>query len=103
MTAALLSTIAHLATRLQSAGMIHVANTRDFLPGDSADELAREAAAIAKLAEQLSFEVGRLQASVASSAARPRLDQHITLPARATRPEAERFDMVISDSEGGEV
>ena len=100
MNTAQLSEVVHLATRLQSVGMLHNAALRDWREGDPVEPLKREAAAIAVLTESLAFAVGRLQASVASSVARPRLDQHITLPARATRPEAERIDIHLPDSEG---
>jgi hypothetical protein len=104
MNTALISDIVHTATRLQSASMIHVANTRDFLTGDSVDELAREAAAISKLAEALAFKVGQLQRGIATEVRRPKLDEYVTL-GRTERPEVERLELsgMLSDSEGGEL
>ena len=102
MNANLLSDIVHVATRLQSASMIHVANTRDFLPGDSVDELAREAAAIAKLAESLAFKVGQLQRDLAAEVRRPKLDGFVMLD-RTSRPEVERVELnLITDHEGAD-
>lgn len=92
MNANQLSEICHLATRLQSAGMIHVANVRECRTSD--DDLAtvaREAESILKMTEQLAFRVGQLQLSVAAEVRRPKLDEFVML-GRAM-PEVERLDM----------
>jgi hypothetical protein len=99
--AELLSDIVHVATRLQSAGMLHNAALRDFRAGDPIEPIKRDAASIATLTEKLAFKVGQLQASVASEVRRPRLDEYVTL-GRA-KPEAERLELsgMLADSEGG--
>lgn len=103
MNTALLSDVVHLATRLQSAGMLHNAALRDLRAGDPMEPLKRDAVSIATLTERLAFKVGQLQASVASEVRRPRLDDYVTL-GRA-KPEAERLELsgMLADSEGGEL
>jgi hypothetical protein len=75
----LLTDICHLSTRLQSAGMIHAANVREFLPGDSIEALQREAASLVTLTEQLAFKVAQLRDSVGQCFARPRLMESMDL------------------------
>lgn len=101
MNAALLSEVCHLATRLQSAGMLHNAALRDFRPGDPLEPVKREAESIAAMTDKLAFAVGRLQARFASEVRRPRLDDYVTL-GRA-KPEAERLELsgMLAESEGG--
>lgn len=99
MNADRLSEIVHLATRLQSAGMLHNAALRDFRAGDPLEPVKREAEAIVALTDKLAFAVGRLQASVASEVRRPRLTDYAAL-GRA-KPEAERMEL-LTDSEGGD-
>lgn len=92
MSPTLLSDICHAATRLQSAGMIHVANLRECRTSDDdLDVVAREAETILKMAERLAFMVGQLQDSVATEVRRPRLDEYVTL-GRAM-PEVERLEL----------
>lgn len=79
MNAELLSDITHLASRLQSAGMSHAQNVREFLPGDSVAVLLREAEQLQQLADRLAFKVGQLQTSIAAEVRRPRLDEFVTL------------------------
>jgi hypothetical protein len=97
-----LSEIVHLATRLQSAGMLHNAALRDFRVGDPIEPIKRDAASIAALTEKLAFKVGQLQASVASEVRRPRLEEYVTL-GRA-KPEAERLELsgMLAYHEGSE-
>lgn len=102
MNTTLLSDVVHLATRLQSAGMIHSANLREFLPGDSIEVLQREAAAIVQLTEKLAFQVAHLRDSVAATVARPRLRaaDTIHLTRRVARSD-EPLILDITDSNGG--
>lgn len=97
----LLSDVCHAATRLQSAAMIHAADAREFLPGDSIEHLQRQAAGIVALTEQLAFKVAQLRDSAGQCFARPRLMESIELESRC-RPEAERFELQLTDSEGGD-
>lgn len=101
MNTELISDICHLSTRLQSASMIHAANVRGFLPGDSTELLNREAAALLAMTHALAFKVGQLQASIAAEVRRPKLDDYVTL-GRA-KPEAERLELsgMLADTEGG--
>lgn len=101
MNAQLLSEIVHTATRLQSAGMLHRAAMRDFRAGDPLEPVQRDAESIAALAERLAFQVGQLQRGIATEVRRPKLDEFVMLD-RAPKPEAERFELSLTDSEGGE-
>ena len=103
MSPAILSDLVHLATRLQSAGMLHNAAMRDWRAGDPLEPLKRDAEAIAALTEQLAFKVGQLQTSIAAEVRRPKLDGFVMLD-RTSRPEVERVELnLITDSEGGEL
>jgi hypothetical protein len=66
MNADQLSEIVHLATRLQSAGMLHNAALRDFRAGDPIEPIKRDAASIAVLTERLAFKVGLQLADLTS-------------------------------------
>jgi hypothetical protein len=103
MNANQLSEISHLATRLQSAGMIHVANMRECQTSDDDLEVvSREAESILKLAERLAFAVGQLQRSVATEVRRPKLDEFVMLESRGSRPMGDRFILNITEHEGAD-
>jgi hypothetical protein len=75
----LLTDICHLSTRLQSAGMIHSANVREFLPGDSIEACSAKPPASSSLTERLAFKVAQLRDSVGQCFARPRLMESMDL------------------------
>lgn len=100
MSPELLSDVCHLATRLQSAGMIHVATMREFRAGDPIEPIRREAEGIAALTEKLAFKVAQLQTSIAAEVRRPRLDEFVTLG--RSRDDAVHLHRVgmLADGEG---
>lgn len=76
----LLSDACHLATRLQSAALIHRANLRECRTSDDGLEVVMsEAEAFVSQTERLAFLVAQLRDSVGQCFARPRLMESMDL------------------------